>query len=244
VCIQNFDKNMEVKYMKQCLLIVCVITMIVGVAGMAQALPVRIHDNFIGEDDHGRGDVIGDVNVFGIDWMDVDIVGTTMTVDIKTPFDPANPGALGTDYGDLFISVDGYTPETEDWEYVFDVSSGNLYDIRAAQDQILLSDDFIGPGYIYRNGQEVQIDPTGLTALSTADEDGNSAIRNPEYYSLSFDISGMGLTSGMELGFHWAMTCGNDTIEGAYTPVPEPTTLLLLGVGLVGVFTVAKKRIK
>lgn len=228
--------------MKRYVLIVCVMIAIFGIAGMAQALPVRIEDNFIGEDGHGYGDVIGDVNVFGIDWMDIDIVGTTMTVDIKTPFDPDNPGALGTDYGDLFISVDGYTPETEDWEYVFDVSSGDLYDIRSAQaqDQILLSEDFIGPGYIYRNGQEVQIDPTGLTALTT----GGSAIRNPEYYSLSFDISGLDLMPDSVIGFHWAMTCGNDTIEGAYTPVPEPTTLLLLGVGLVSVFTAARKRMK
>lgn len=233
--------------MKQCLLIVCVVTMIFGVTGMAQALPVRIYDNFIGGDDHGYGDVIGNPDVFGIDWMDVDIVGTTMNIDIRTPFTEGASGTYGVEYGDLFISVDGYTPETEVWEYVFDVSERKLYDIRstAAQSQIILANMNQMPDpsrYVWRDGQEVQIDPTGLTALTT----GGSAGRNGDYYSLSFDISGMSFSHGADIGFHWAMTCGNDTIEAGYTPapVPEPGTMLLLGAGMIGLFAVGRKKMK
>ena len=38
-----------------------------------------------------------------------------------------------------------------------------------------------------------------------------------------------------DIGLHWTMYCGNDVIEGQATITPEPGTLLLLGLGLVGV---------
>ena len=69
----------------------------------------------------------------------------------------------------------------EVWEYVFDVSSGNLYDISDAQDQILFGD--------IKYDQEVLIDPQGLDAIST----GGTAGRSGDYYTMSFDISGLEL---------------------------------------------------
>ncbi len=211
----------------------------------------RILDNYIGGGD--ERDVVGEEDEFGVNWMEVDVSDNfDMTVDINTFY---VEGASGTAYGDLFISADGWnpygeSPYTEDdytngevWEYVFDVSSGSLYDIRDAQEQILLSDDIFLSGH--RPGHEVLIDPAGLTAIGqgTAEQSGN-------LYSLNFNIADFFLdTSFVSLGLSWSMTCANDMIQGYAgkvdgSAVPEPGTLLLLGSGLVGAFVFGRKRMK
>ncbi|MCP4408748.1 MAG: PEP-CTERM sorting domain-containing protein, partial [Gammaproteobacteria bacterium] len=37
-----------------------------------------------------------------------------------------------------------------------------------------------------------------------------------------------------QVAIHWGMTCANDVIEGEVS-VPEPTTLALLGIGLLAI---------
>ena len=52
----------------------------------------------------------------------------------------------------------------------------------------------------------------------------------------------MNWNAAATLGFHWAMSCANDVIEGAINAeVPEPSTLLLLGFGLAGVVVLGRK---
>ncbi len=51
-----------------------------------------------------------------------------------------------------------------------------------------------------------------------------------------------------ELIMHWAMGCGNDRIEVGIpiahgsTPVPEPATLVLMGIGLTGMLGCLKSK--
>jgi hypothetical protein len=56
----------------------------------------------------------------------------------------------------------------------------------------------------------------------------------------TFDISF--LTNPDEIGFHWAMYCGNDVIEGQSSRVPEPGTLFLLCFGLAGLTGMKRSR--
>jgi len=102
--------------------------------------------------------------------------------------------------------------------------------------------------WIYRDDQYVQFTPTAnAIALATGSwsiADGFS--RNGIDYgdlSLNFDYSKIDAESN-EWAFHWAMTCGNDVIEGQthVPPVPEPSTLVLLSAGLFGFGILIKRK--
>ena len=235
------------------------ILLVFMLSGNAQA--VVIYDTYYGADDHGYGDVIGSTANFDVEYMDVQIDAITnkLAVQIKTNYrgnDYDGFSNLNTDFGDLFISTDGWNPDmsqpnyladnfnsvfSEDWEYAFDVSAGKLYQI--TDSNIRLSDqEMPTSGWVYRNGQEVLIDPTGLSSSLNG-----TAMYDNGFYSLSIDITGLGWILA-DLGFHWTMTCGNDVIEGIAPggdrpPVPEPATMILLGSGLLGFAGLGRKKL-
>jgi hypothetical protein len=233
------------------LLITLLLALMLFIPSKAEA--IRIFDNYYGADDHGYGDVIGDPDRFGIDWMDVSITGSQMDVVIKTAYPGYDTIGAGTEYGDFFISIDGWNPYGSDpyvddnstngetWEYAFDVQTGGLYDIATDQSRILLSNDVMpSSGYIYRNGQEVAIDTItpGLTPLSNT----RAGSYDGSYLSFIIDVSGLNWNLA-DLGFHWAgATCANDVIEGG-VPVPEPASMILLGTGLIVLAGFGRKKI-
>ena len=94
-----------------------------------------------------------------------------------------------------------------------------------------MSDDFLSTSeFYYRNGQEVAVNTSSdVSKVGTGTWDTTAGKVNFE-----IDLTGPTLLDGNNIALHWGMTCGNDTIEGQYTP-PQPAILCLLALGLLGI---------
>ena len=179
--------------------------------------------------------------------MDVSFSGDSMTVRVYTGFNESNDD-FGVLYGDLFISTDGWHPDTsaahyandniftgEKWEYVFDTSGGSLH---GGNFDIYTSNHFFGgSGYYYRQNQEVQYAGGGSSYTGSSVDLSHAG----QYIEYNILLSSLGIQGPANIGLKWGMTCSNDSIEGQVS-VPEPSALMLLGLGLLGLGVTARKR--
>jgi len=215
-----------------------------------------------------EGDVIStfdDINQFDVDQMIVDITDSGLVnISIQTDY---RQGYLKTDYGDLFISTNGWNPfgisqyrndvygVGEVWEFAFDTSDDTSDDTnerkiyKIGDVDIVTSNDYHGnPTNQYRNNQEVQINPNGATSVSgvVSGYDAKFSADTIGILTYSFSLRDLGIPmdEGYNLGFRWSMTCANDIIEGGVSKaaVPEPATLMMLGMGLLGLSAAARKK--
>ena len=165
-----------------------------------------------------------------------------------------NGVSMGIAYGDLFLASK-WTPFGNDahhvhdnnvngthWTYGFSIDgdrwtdaggSGTLYALSGATNDAnaLLSNDFLS-GAIFRDGQEIGVDRASRTVQAVGH--GRWSVDTTpgnQHLSFVFDIANTALADSDTIALHWAMSCGNDTIEGERF-VPEPTTLALLLPGL------------
>lgn len=214
---------------------------------------------------HDGGDVIAlsdEVNYFNIDFMNVAIATNgDVTVEIQTGY---TDGRRSTNYGDLFISTDQWdTDGVTDlgyWEYAlntpttFEINGnssygyGSIYNVN--QNNILSSNDVMSALSIasdnYRNDQAVLYDGSGDNETGTFDFSHAGSL-----ISYAFNLSTLfgddwSWEDELDLGFHWTMTCANDVIQGGLhkAAVPEPGTMLLLGMGIAGLGAAGRKRFK
>jgi hypothetical protein len=239
------------------------------ITGAVHASTWKINDEYIGgkyyDSDYvkKKGDVIAiNTREFDIQWMEVSIeTNGDVNVQINTKY---KDGTRDTTYGDLFVSTDGWNPSGgigsgyltdtyitgESWEYALNSTSGNIFSVDA--DNIWLSNqEFADPYYQdhwYRHEQEVLYKP-GDEEASVGDFVFSHSGNLIKY---AFNLSTLlgedwSWEDELDLGFHWAMTCANDVIEGGIykaAAVPEPGTMLLLGMGIAGLGAAGRKRFR
>ena len=217
------------------------------------------------------GDVFDPNNKgYDISAMDVSILNGSLIVKIYSQtdnyFGKWLGGTISDAPGDLFLSTTGWNPVAIDpdpdvngvqnynsdgkgvgtnWNFV--VALNGLYDTES-----LRQDD--GTATLYstsagtieygtaRNAQEAWFSPsTNATSVGTGDWKIVSPTNANPYLLITTSLTNE-MQNVREWGLHWTMACANDVIEGSFSPVPEPATVLLFGAGLAGLAAFGRRR--
>ena len=212
------------------------------------AMAYTIADNYIGAAPTHSSYVGQDVIGAGFDIQYLDVVYEAGVLDVKIYTDYAdNIGRFYTDVGDLFISTDGWNPygtapylldqasNGEDWEYVLHIDGDDDVGLYAVNDENIVLSYVAYPTWIYRAGQEVEYAPDANESALAYGSWGVDQTDDFIWFTITYDF-------GNSLAFHWAETCGNDTIEGAAS-IPEPSNMFLLGTALIGLAGLGRKKL-
>lgn len=169
------------------------------------------------------------------------------------------------DSGDIFIDVNGdaeYGPvngnsgggntivaNTFGYDYVlqldFDTMKYSVYELTGASTvKVYFSQNAESNPWRYHDGGTRIGDEWGYEISYASYNENVNGLLGGSHNVASFDLGFLGADIH-NFTAHFTMQCGNDDLIGRhYDPIPEPSTVLLLGAGLIGLLAFGRKRIK
>ena len=176
-----------------------------------------------------------------------------LSIGLQTGFD-VDTGKQGNYYaGDLALSFDGCKTY---WEYGVDFGYTEQNGYSGASVGALANGTGLYKVTEWNNDVYFHVaDPFAIKSGSIIDDDvasgghfstvaGRETVSGDLSYwrTVSFSVAGISGFTVDNVDAHWTMSCGNDVIESC-SPVPEPQTLLLMGIGLLGLAFVGRKKL-
>lgn len=186
--------------------------------------------------------------------------GTTLTM--VGGFDFEN-GYGGYASGDIFVDVNGdakYGPgnnwtgwgntvvhNTFGYDYVLDLNFSNLtysvYELTGDSTTITAGERINQESnpWQYNDGGSLLggFQDVGMSYWADLSDSDVGGLDGGTHHALAVNLDFLG--PGTEFTSHFTMQCGNDNLMGSGTTAPEPTTMILLGSGLMGLAGFRKK---